>query len=222
MLWHDRFYNPQSCRWADGTPYTMENRVYVRDISSADAQKMFVCDKLHFGPDQKNDLALSPVAAAFAAQEHMPSPYAPTYAAQLFRFAAFYAEYYATGAGEGLPHAAERASNARSVHFNLETKIVPDHLSPKLIDSADDLELSSNHTVGPQAFVTALAGAITSAGLSSRCAIQSFDFRTLQLVEEQFPGIRTIYLTEDPRTLATPFVPAGLRAGAGTAGEDGC
>ena len=53
-IWHDQFYNPESCRHADGTSYTMENRVYLRDISSTDAQKIFVCDKVHFGPDQKN------------------------------------------------------------------------------------------------------------------------------------------------------------------------
>ncbi len=214
LIWHDQFYNPQSCRRTDGRPYTMDNRVYLRDISSAEAQSTFVCDKLHFGAAQKNDLLLSPVAVAFAAREHMPSPYAPTYAAQLFRFAAFYAEYYSTGAGRNMPHAKERAANARTVHFNLETKIVPDYVPPAVAERPEAKampELVRNHTVDPQTFVTTLAGAVTKAGLESRCDIQSFDFRTLQLVEEQFPKIPTFYLTEDPRSLATPFVPAALR-----------
>ena len=215
LIWHDQFYNPQSCRRADGADYTMANRVYLRDISSADAQATFICDKLHFGPDQRNDLALSPVAVAFAAQEHMPHPYAPTYAAQLFRFAAFYAEYYGAGAGKNTAHAAERAANARTVHFNLETKIVPDYVPAAAREQPEAKampELLQNHTVGPQLFVTTLAGAITKAGLEGRCDIQSFDFRTLQLVEEQFPRILTVYLTEDPSILSTPFVPEALRS----------
>lgn len=214
LIWHDQFYNPASCRRADGKPYTMDNRVYLRDISSTAAAKMFVCDKLHFGPDQRNDLALSPVAVAFAAQEGMASPYAPTYVTQLFRFVAFYAEFYSTGAGRGMPGAAERAANARTVHFNIETKIVPDYVPASAAERPEfkaHPELIKNHTVDPQLFVTTLAGAITGAGMAARCDIQSFDFRTLQLVEEQFPAILTVYLTEDPRILSTPFVPAALR-----------
>ncbi len=216
LIWHDQFYNPGSCRRADGQPYTMANRVYLRDISSGDAAKTFICDKLHFGPEQRNDLSLSPVAVAFAAQEGMANPYAPTYVAQLFRFAAFYADYYSHGAGKGTPHAAERAANARTVHFNIETKIVPDYIPAGAAERPEFKaypDLLKNHTVDPQVFVTTLAGAITKAGMESRCDIQSFDFRTLQLVEEQFPKILTVYLTEDPKTLSTPFLPASLRVG---------
>jgi glycerophosphoryl diester phosphodiesterase len=32
LIWHDQFYNPLSCRRADGAPYTLDNRVYLRDI----------------------------------------------------------------------------------------------------------------------------------------------------------------------------------------------
>ncbi len=213
LIWHDQFYNPQSCRHADGTPYTLANRVYLRDIRLADAQKTFVCDKLHFGTDQKNDLALSPVAVAFAQKESMPSPYAPTYAAQLFRFVHFYAEFYATGPGKSQPHAAERAANARTVHFNLETKLIPDLSLEELraMEPGVPDNLLANHTVGPEQFVQALAGVIAEYHLEDRAAIQSFDFRTLQLVEEQFPRIQTFYLTEKAAALATRMVPANLR-----------
>ncbi len=101
LIWHDQFLNPQSCRRADGAEYTEANKVYIRDISMAEAQKTFICDRLHFGADQKNDLALSPVAVAFAKKEGLISPYVPTYVEQLFRFAAFYAEYYRTGRARG-------------------------------------------------------------------------------------------------------------------------
>jgi glycerophosphoryl diester phosphodiesterase len=213
LIWHDQFYNPQSCRKADGSAYTMENRVYLRDISSVDAQKTFICDKLHFGDAQKNDLALSPVAVAFAKREGMISPYAPTYVAQLFRFVNFYVEYYSKGAGKSDPHAAERAANARAVHFNIETKILPDAAAKLAAVKYPNQpkELFENHTKSPQAFVDALGGIIVKERMEGRAAIQSFDFRTLQLVEEQHPKIQTFYLTEGADSLFTEYVPAGLR-----------
>jgi glycerophosphoryl diester phosphodiesterase len=216
LIWHDQFYNPLSCRRADGQPYTMANRVFLRDISSTDAQKTFICDKLHQGPaygaaqfpDQRNDLALSPVAVAFAAHEHLPSPYVPTYADQLFRFAAFYADFYTTGPGKSHPEAAARAANARTVRFNLETKILPD-LPPALAAAAGEPE--PNHTVAPQLFVDTLCTAIQRNHMQSRAEVQSFDFRTLQLVEAQYPTIPTYYLTGPPATLSSPLLPASLR-----------
>jgi glycerophosphoryl diester phosphodiesterase len=216
LIWHDQFYNPLSCRRADGQPYTLDNRVYLRDISSTEAQKTFICDKLHQGPaygqaqfpDQRNDLALSPVAVAFAKHEHLISPYVPTYVEQLFRFVAFYADFYTTGPGKSHPDAKARASNALKARFNLETKILPD-LSPALARAAG--EPDGNHTVDPQTFVTTLCGAITRNHMESRAEVQSFDFRTLQLVEEQFPNIPTYYLTGPAATLSSPLVPASLR-----------
>ncbi len=214
LIWHDQFYNPQSCRTAAGSAYTMANCTYLCDVSLADAQKTFICDKLHFGPEQRNDLALSPVAVAFAAQEKMPGPYAPTHAAQLFRFVHFYAGYYANGPGKGHTDAAERAANARTVRFNLETKLFPDDLpddTKKLSEPGVPVALIQNRTRGAQAFVDALAGTITREHMESRCAIQSFDFRTLALVEKQYPRIPTIYLTAQPELLYSAFVPVGLR-----------
>jgi len=204
LIWHDQFLNPQSCRHADGTPYTMENRVFIKDISSTEAQKTLICDKLHFGAEQKNDLALSPVAVAFAKKEGLISPYVPTYAAQLFRFVNFYVEYYRTGPGKADAHAKERAANAARARFNLETKIMPEGIP------GDDGH--TNHTAGPQAFVDALCGAIVKGGMESRAEVQSFDFRTLILVEEQYPKIPTYYLTGPAKMLTSPWVPEALRA----------
>jgi glycerophosphoryl diester phosphodiesterase len=212
LIWHDQFLNPQSCRRADGAPYTLENRVYIRDISIAEAQKTFICDKLHFGPDQTNDLALSPVAVAFAKHENLISPYVPTYVEQLFRFTRFYANYYRTGPGKSHPAAAQRALTADRVHFNLETKILPDHVPAAASDPHLPAEMLANHTVSPQIFVDTLCGAIVRAGMQRRSDVQSFDFRTLILVEEQHPDIPTFYLTEqDPQILSTEFVPTPLR-----------
>jgi glycerophosphoryl diester phosphodiesterase len=212
LIWHDQFLNPESCRRADGAPYTLDDKVYIRDISSAEAQKTFICDKLHFGPEQENDLALSPVAVTFAKKEGLMSPYVPTYAEQLFRFVNFYVEYYRRGAGKGQPHAAERAANAARVRFNLETKILPEHIP--VPEGVKDPEQYKNHTVGPQAFVDALCGAIVRNRMESRAEVQSFDFRTLILVEEQHPKIPTYYLTSSGKMLRSEFVPQALRASA--------
>ena len=216
LIWHDQFLNPESCRRADGTPYTMENRVYIRDISMPEAQKMFICDKLHSAafPDQKNDLALSPAAVAFAAVEHMPSPYAPTNAEQLFRFTRFYAEYYRAGAGKSHPDAAKRAATGDKIRFNLETKILPDRLPAALAGHQEPnapADLYKNHTVAPQFFVDALTGAIKRQHMESRSEIQSFDFRTLILVEEQHPELPTYYLTNNAALFASEFTPEPLR-----------
>ncbi len=211
LIWHDQFLNPESCRKADGSAYTMENRVYIQDISSAEAQKTFICDKVHFGADQKNDPALSPVAAAFAKKEKLTSPYVPTYAEQLFRFVGFYADYYRKGAGKGHPQAKERAANADRVRFNLETKIMPAGMAAAMAGRQVPAELTKNHTVGAQKFVDALCGAITRNHMESRAEVQSFDFRTLILVEEQHPNIPTYYLTSSARMFSSEIVPELLR-----------
>lgn len=211
LIWHDQFLNPESCRHADGTPYTMGNRVFTRDISMVEAQRTFICDRLHAArfPEQRNDLSLSPVAVAFAKQEGMISPYAPTNAGQLFRFVRFYTAWYATGPGAHQPHAAERARNAATIRFNLETKILPDNYVGTTNPPHPGLE--PNHTVGPQVFVDTLVGAVKREGMTERSEIQSFDFRTLLLVQAQQPELPTYYLLEDPALLSTPFTPEALR-----------
>jgi glycerophosphoryl diester phosphodiesterase len=215
LIWHDQFLSPESCRRADGQPYTLENRVYTRDISLAEAQSTFICDKLHAQfPEQKNDLALSPVAVAFAKKERLINPYVPTHAEQLFHFVAFYVDYYSKGPGKSHPDAAARAANAAKVRFNLETKILPlpdDPAGPPSPITNGHAEPATNHTVDPQTFVTTLCGAITRNHMESRAEVQSFDFRTLILVEEQFPKIPTYYLTGAPSSLSSAFVPAPLR-----------
>ena len=127
------------------------------------------------------------------------------------------AEYYRTGPGKSHPDAAARAANAQKVRFNLETKILPLPNDPagKSVSAlpvpAAHAEPTTNHTVDPQTFVTTLCGAIVRNHMESQAEVQSFDFRTLILVEEQFPKIPTYYLTADPKMLSSTFVPASLR-----------
>jgi len=74
------------------------------------------------------------------------------------------------------------ALSGGTIHYNIETKIAPD--SPE--DSAD-----------PQVFVAALLAVIRAAGVEARTTVQSFDWRSLQIVQHEAPEIATVYLTAE-------------------------
>jgi len=74
-----------------------------------------------------------------------------------------------------------RRSGDRHVRLNIETKIDPNHP-----DESPD----------PQHFVTAVLELLKREKFTDRVMIQSFDFRTLQLVQKQAPQIPTVYLTQ--------------------------
>jgi len=73
-----------------------------------------------------------------------------------------------------------RRSGNDSVRLNIETKIDPDHPA----ESPD-----------PEKFVALLLGLIEAEHFTDRVMIQSFDWRTLQLVQQRAPKIPTVYLT---------------------------
>jgi len=51
-------------------------------------------------------------------------------------------------------------------------------------------------TLPPEPFARALIAEIRKAGVERRAIVQSFDWRTLKVVEREAPGIATAYLTE--------------------------
>ena len=73
-----------------------------------------------------------------------------------------------------------RKSGNSCVRFNIGTKIDPNH---------------PDETPDPQTFVTLLMGLIDAEGFTDRVMIQSFDWRTLQIVQQRSPRIPTVYLT---------------------------
>ncbi|QJR13813.1 glycerophosphodiester phosphodiesterase [Usitatibacter palustris] len=79
----------------------------------------------------------------------------------------------------------KRAGNDR-VRFNIETKISP---------------LEPATTLPPEPFARKLIDEVRRAGVASRTTIQSFDWRTLAVVQNEAPDIPTVYLST-PRTLA--------------------
>ncbi len=183
LISHEQFINPQTCRRVDGEAYTSANQVWIKDIDMAMAARTYICDKTFRGSQQKNELELSPAAVAFASQEGLVSPYSPTNVLQLFKFVKFYVDFYRIGPGKTQPFASERAANGERVRFNLETKLTPE-------------SERQSHTFGHEVFAGVLGETVASADMPARCDIQSFDFRTLRLVQGNFPTIRTIYLLE--------------------------
>lgn len=95
--------------------------------------------------------------------------------------------------GTRIPRLADLFSMTKQskVRFNIETKLLPTH---------------PDETVGPEAFARALIAEFRKAGMTKRAVIQSFDYRTLKIVEKEAPEIETVYLTEaedsDPAKVA--------------------
>ena len=75
-----------------------------------------------------------------------------------------------------------RDLGADKVRFDIETKIVPDR---------------PDATLGPSEFLDILLPVIQQAGMADRVMIQSFDWRSLRLVQQRAPVIETVYLTTE-------------------------
>lgn len=92
-------------------------------------------------------------------------------------------------------------SGNTTVRFNIETKISP---------------LKPDETAAPDAFVSALLGVVRTAGMQERIWIQSFDWRTLQMVQKEAPQIGTVYLTAEkasPHNIVRAPLPSPWTAG---------
>jgi glycerophosphoryl diester phosphodiesterase len=73
-----------------------------------------------------------------------------------------------------------RKSGNGAVRFNIETKISP--LAPEM-------------TTDPEDFTRRLIATVRSAGMEERTVIQSFDWRTLAIVQKEAPSIPTVHLS---------------------------
>jgi glycerophosphoryl diester phosphodiesterase len=77
------------------------------------------------------------------------------------------------------------ARNA-DVRFNIETKISPE---------------APEDTAPPDVFVRALVKVVRDGGMAPRTTIQSFDWRTLAIVQKEAPEIATAYLSSQQQSL---------------------
>lgn len=87
---------------------------------------------------------------------------------------------------------------AVDIHFDMETKINPHN---------------PGSTLDPEPFVQTMLKVIREAGMTRRVMVQSFDWRTLELLHALEPGLRTMYLTIDSTHFNT------LKDGSWTAGH---
>ena len=145
-----------------------------------------------------HDIALNPAITRDASGEWLPAGQGPlirsltlaqlqTYDVGRIRPDTPYAKTFATQQ----PHDGERVptlaavfdlvkKRGASVRFNIETKVDPGR---------------PGDTASPAAFVQALLKVVQDAGMASRVSIQSFDWRTLRLVQKAAPAIPTVCLT---------------------------
>jgi glycerophosphoryl diester phosphodiesterase len=95
---------------------------------------------------------------------------------------------------------------ATHLHFNIETKISPDR---------------PGETLSPELFVDLLLSVIEAHSMQERVIVQSFDWRTLQLVRQRAPKLRTACLTaQQPWTDNITPVPGKARWTGGVRRED--
>jgi glycerophosphoryl diester phosphodiesterase len=73
-----------------------------------------------------------------------------------------------------------KRSGDGKVRFDIETKVTPDN---------------PGETLAPEPFARAVVDEIRKSGMAARSQIQSFDWRTLQVVQKIAPEIATVYLT---------------------------
>ena len=78
-----------------------------------------------------------------------------------------------------------KQSGNDKVGFDCETKISP---------------LEPDATLPPEAFAKRVVEEIRKHGMAARTMVQSFDWRTLQVIQKEAPEIRTMYLSS-PRTI---------------------
>lgn len=78
-----------------------------------------------------------------------------------------------------------KQSGDAKVGFDCETKLSP---------------LEPDATLPPEAFARRVVAEIRKHGMAARTMVQSFDWRTLQVIQKEAPEIRTMYLSS-PRTL---------------------
>ncbi len=101
--------------------------------------------------------------------------------------------------GTRIPRLSELFARAGSkLRFNIETKLSPE---------------APQETLPPEPFARALIAEIRKAGVEKRSTIQSFDWRTLKVVEREAPEIATAYLTGRRNPIRRPCTPPAAASG---------
>ena len=178
VVWHDPIIEDSKCRLPDGStsldvpnPRNPLRRIFISQQPLAVVQA-YQCDQNGYGdrfPDQK--VYTMPLSG---------SDYRIVTLDALFDFVEMYAN-------SNLKTAVQR-ENAANVHFNIETKRVPDN--PEYIDDG-----FTGAEAGP--FELAILDIVNGRSLTDRVIIQSFDHRSLRAVRALDRDIRLAALTFD-------------------------
>jgi glycerophosphoryl diester phosphodiesterase/arylsulfatase A-like enzyme len=195
ILSHDQFLAHEKFHRLSTQKYEQEDQVLIKDLSCAEIQSDFRCDKLLPDRGQQKEPVLSPVTVSFFTGDKTRI-YTPPTLQQLFGFVHHYVDFYKSGAGKVHPDATRRWKNAARVHFNIETKTNPRLDSDGKKFNGRDVPFNER-TIAPERFARAIAEVIMRNGAADRADIQSFDFRTLLTVQAEFPAISTVYLFGD-------------------------
>jgi glycerophosphoryl diester phosphodiesterase len=81
-----------------------------------------------------------------------------------------------------------KARGNDKVRFNIETKLSP---------------FARDETLAPEALVDAVLGVIAQEKMLTRVSIESFDWRTLKIVQQKYPGVPTVYLSAQQKNFNT-------------------
>jgi glycerophosphoryl diester phosphodiesterase len=87
-----------------------------------------------------------------------------------------------------------KARGNAAVRFNIETKISP---------------LAPEESLAPEPFARLLVAEIRAGGMARRATIQSFDWRTLEVVQREAPDIATVHLSVQQKFMDTVCTGAG-------------
>lgn len=181
VVWHDPVVLQEKCERGQASPGAVElvGEPAVAAISLEDL-KAFTCNK---NPDRDRfpDQAAAPTELA-------GDNYAIVTLAELFDFVAEYSQSDLK--------TEEQQATARKVHFNIETKRVPDQ--PATINDGFD-------GTNPGPFETTILSVIADKGLDGRVTIQSFDHRSLRAIRSVDGSIQLAALTRRNEPFESEF-----------------
>lgn len=200
VLYHDPNISDCLCAPSSGTSGSPP----VRELTLAELRRYRVDRNPHPLRFPRQDSTPTPLACAFAEQHGIDPLGIPT-VAELFDFAAAYAGELGGLVGKS-PTQRQRAAQAR---FDLELKRVP--FFPETIGDGFD-----GRSPGP--LEIALVEQIRAAGVLGRCAVRSFDHRSVRAVRLLERQLQTVVLVSDN----APLDPVRLadEAGASIYGPD--
>ncbi len=189
VLYHDHRLSERLCHPREG--------LNVPDPRTSPLVSSLTLDQLQgfracFNPDPARfptqDASVTPLARRFA-DRHGIDPYSPPTLTELFAFASAYAGDEGNSAGK----AESQRQRALTVSFDLELKRVPFH--PEYIGDQFD-------GFSPGRLEQCVVEACEQAALTQRTIVRSFDHRSVRVLKQAAPRLRTAVLVGEAALIA--------------------